>query len=570
MAGLFSTSGRQASTVSYLSPSPSAEMLMCVGHQKPRQSKSGKMLALIDAFVRGFNLGANSSRRTSHSSAVSASNPTGTVAATISEADFHPTIPGSCISKQTSFESTSTYATSTGSSCPASVTEGSTFLEANIACVKPLSVHQSVESSSFSTVTSAHVEFVNSSATSDADVNSVACVAGSESFSNLFSSASSSSMLEETPSSAFGNDSAIVTRVLAIARSVNIVIPDRCPSAHGCTALESCDTPSSAESCHSTYQGSSSEDTSLIDLTPGDLADYGTIPVSSDLVSNVQTDSSPDAQTPNVPEAEIPAPVENRWDRIQSQVWMGLVSSGSSSSSLGDLALTVDDVAATNPIPNEPESCSSPPCGDPEIAEEECLPEPEYDYSQQLPSFGMAGHILMTHVFVPYTSYNTTYYAAPVLSTSCDSWSPTQLTVIIEEDEPDETFHHREEEDTTNLSRPNTVDNSGCPTSAVIFASKQGPAEPLVNKESAITEPFTHRDGHQTTSTARGETSLRQYKHIELECKDVQTIEAVAEDKQPSNGGLDASSSHDSSLAGDSDKFEYAQVCVPFRSAIAL
>jgi hypothetical protein len=525
------------------------------------------MLALIDAFVRGFKLGVNSSRRISHSSAASASTAAGPVAATISETDSHSTIPGSCISKQISFESTSTYATSTGSSCLASVTEGSPFLEANIACVKPLSTHQSSDQRHIAPV---DIESVNVGATSDAETTTVPVVAVSDSFSNLFSSASSSSMMEEAPSSVFGDDSPIVTRVLTIARSVNIVIPDSCPSAHKCTVLESCDTSSSAESCHSTYQGSTSEDTSLIDSTPGDLADYGTIPVSSDLVSNVEIEYPPDAQTPIVSEADIPAPVENRWDRIQSQVWMGLVSSGSSSSSLGDLALTADDVAATNPVPNEPESCSSLPCGNSEIAEEECLPEPEYDYSQQLPSFGMAGHILMTHVFVPYTSYNTTYYAAPVPSTSCDSWSPTQLTVIIEEDETDETFHHREEEDTTNLSRPNTVDNSGCPPSAMIFASKQAPAEPCVNKESAITEPFPKRDEHQITITARGETPLRQYKHIELECKDVQTIEAVAEDKQPSNGGLDASSSHDSSLAGDSDNFEYAQVRVTFRSALAL
>lgn len=513
------------------------------------------MLALIGAVLHGFKLGANRSHRTSHSSAASTSTADGISVASISNTDSSSTIPGSCISKQIPFESTSSYATSNGSSYPASVREQSPALDAPIACMKPLAAHQS---SLRSPISSAQLQPVDVDAAPDVKAASAPRVTASDSFSILFSSTSSSSVPDEMPSSFYGDDNSFLTGVVAMERPVNILIPDSCPSAHQCTVFVSCDASSDGESSQSACSASSAADAASIESSSEDLTDDQTFTIASDLVPNDGTSAPPDAL------------VDTKWDRIRSQPWMGLVSSGSSSSSLGDLALTADDVANTNPIVNELKPCSSTPCGDPKAVTEECFPEPEYDHSQQVFSFGMAGHILMTHVFVPYTSHNGPHYSASVHPTSCHPWSPTQLTVIVEEEESEETFHCRDPADTTNLRLSNTKHSPGYPTSVAIIRSEQEFEKPFAIKDSAVTEPFLHRNEHQKTSTARDGIPLGQLQRILLMCKDAQSIPAVAEEEdEPSNGRIDATPSHDSLLAAGNDEFEYAQVRGSFRYTIA-
>jgi hypothetical protein len=105
--------------------------------------------------------------------------------------------------------------------------------------------------------------------------------------------------------------------------------------------------------------------------------------------------------------------------------------SDSECSSICELACKDDNTS--KPLADEAEIPPSSSILDSADAEHEVSPD-EYICFGMLPSFGMAGEFLMTHIFVPYTSFTSNDDVAPIEDLSA-SWPVRFLTDIMEEDE---------------------------------------------------------------------------------------------------------------------------------------
>ncbi|KAJ9098451.1 hypothetical protein QFC20_005971 [Naganishia adeliensis] len=487
----------------------------------PQRPKSGRISALIRAFVEGYKLASTSSRQTCQQSTSFHSAIVESSASTIRRLQTSSSNSERCISKQISFESTSSYATSTDSSCLEPVREQMPVLDPSVSVANSLAV--TIET----TATSPPIDHVEICATSDG-IEFFACpVAPSLSFSDLSNSTLSSALLNVLPAAFHGGTDSCMGAV------TNAFIV-------------------SAELYHqSATPGNSTADSSPVKSTYEELIGDEVSSTSSNPVSTDDMDMStvPASHVSDADEAEIVTSPVTRWDLFKSQNWTGMLSSDSSSSSLGDLALTADDVTDTNPVDEEPEISPSTP-------------------SDHLvcPSFGMAGCFLMAHVYASFTTeHGAYYYAAPVErleAPSAESRPRTQLTVILEEEEPEEPRTRGNSSGAVHCLSDNIT--SSCPAT-----EEQVTKETINDTSSAAWESGIEREEYSTTPSSadlfvmrvfRKATPLARHSPMEMSLTDMLPFSIIPEEEVDSCDHIvPASARHNSLLAVDSESFEYAQ-----------
>jgi hypothetical protein len=262
---------------------------------------------------------------------------------------------------------------------------------------------------------------------------------------HLFSSESSSSMLEESASSAHADELAIIRRVSTAARPVNIIIPEGVAIPHEYTVHDGPDASSVEVTYNSAPSGPSTAET-LVDESatpPSSPADGFPAKATCEVIANGPRLSPSEADTvirsATPPPEESSAPVVQEETAVKATIEWGMVptwtdcfeDSDSECSSLCEL--TSNDDNTVKPLADEAEPALSSSDVEAEYAEDEVSPD-GYQYFSMLPSFGMAGEYLMTHIFVPYTSFPSNDGVAPIEDLSA-SWPVRVLTDIMEEDE---------------------------------------------------------------------------------------------------------------------------------------
>lgn len=289
-----------------------------------------------------------------NSATVACSVPTTTVSSSLASHEGESsstTSLGSCIFKQISFESTSSFATTVPSAVsfatPSSLSlrvqppDTSAFVPAPRGTI-PLS------ESSINIPVSADEVFQRAISTNLATTSSPVCQgAPSDSRCELFSSASSSSILTAPHSADEVDEEPIVLREFTAACSVSIIVPDTSPSAHQCKVYETSDA-SSVEVSYQSVPSESSAGHNSFHKSTFHVSDEESLPTKA--ISGIdQQTACPASQRPDDTKAADNDPVTTAtlWQAAQGLSWTDCFSSDSSSSDLCNLMSNQDTAADT-------------------------------------------------------------------------------------------------------------------------------------------------------------------------------------------------------------------------------
>lgn len=309
----------------------------------------------------------------------------------------------------------------------------------------------------------------------DSTAGFAGAIASFHSCGHSFSSESASFMLEVFAEPTSTDDLAVVQRVSTASRPVNIVIPDNVAATHECAIHESSDGSSIELSYRSAPSGPSTADT-LVDesVTPASST-IDALSRKTSFEASVNDESSSNADdivrpgTPPLAESSGPVVQEEPAPKATidwtAQTWTACFEdSDSECSSVCELAFSNDSLSQA--LATAAESAPSSPTCDAENATDDVTPD-EYYCFNMLPSFGMAGEFLMTHIFVPYKSMTQDDTVASIEDLS-GSWPVRVLADILEEDESEDCVE-------CNLTAPNTLRVSASQDS--LFAAYGGETE---------------------------------------------------------------------------------------------